>query len=109
MLCAYVTERGTEGPCQFRIDEQGRYYMLCDGPDDEDTHARWVFDAHTYLGPVLARCGHDLDEHEAPRHGRGLPDGSPEPWHCHGCCLYGAPEDRGEDAECFHAYTEVTA
>ncbi len=86
-LCTYVTERASEGPCEYVILEDGDDSMLCEGvhygiPAGVNYHA--------YLGPVLARCGHEEREH------------IPEPTvgaHCASC------HDSNADEHCKHAFT----
>ncbi len=63
--CTYVTERATEGMCRGIIPAgdpaDGRLYGLLSCGVGRAAHE--TEGAHAYLGPVLARCGHEEGEH----------------------------------------------
>lgn len=93
-----ATLRAETGPCETcgsesRISIQHRGRVR---PPNEDVN-------HPYLGPLLGVCGHEAGEHEPPREGRERPDGSPEPWHCGGCCTF-AIRFQAKEQPCFHAF-----
>ncbi len=89
MTCQYVTERAIAGPCEYVILEDGDDSMLCEGvhygiPAGVNYHA--------YLGPVLARCGHEAGEHTPEQQG----------FSCGACAGDGV-----EDIYLYHAFTDV--
>ena len=64
MSCTAVTERASEGPCRHNFHD-GRS-APCGLRENVKLHRYEYppsFGAHTYLGPVLARCGHPESEH----------------------------------------------
>ncbi len=69
-LCAYVTERATEGPCVADVEWGRSPAMRClaqldDHCKDHGEGTCTIDHAHhVYLGPVLARCGHEEGEHK---------------------------------------------
>ncbi len=77
MTCQYVTERATVGPCAVVIGPgaenspyAGKLTDCLDEPDHfvhgvREPGNRFTDYRHAYLGPVLARCGHEEGEHEA--------------------------------------------
>ncbi len=60
-LCTAVTKRG---PCEVLTADMPFGTLQCDV--EYDRHS--VEGAHDYLGPVLARCGHEEGRHRLDSH-----------------------------------------
>ncbi len=101
MTCTYVTERAIVGPCEVcgheghaggkdGCDGEGAPCdvsdVLCCECDQENRYAMMM---HAYLGPVLARCGHE------------------EKWHRQGTCYVCLAEAVRFERISRHAFTDV--
>ena len=57
-LCTAVTERASEGPCEHVVHEKLSSWVCSFSAEGHKTYVH-----HAYLGPVLARCGHEESDH----------------------------------------------